>query len=68
MIRRMLVMKVELSDKEVNVLKSGLKALTRSLSTTKGRTSSVLIEAAIEKELADVALCTAHMHDLKDIK
>lgn len=58
-------MKVDLTDKEVHVLKSALKALTRSLNTTKGRTASSVIEAAIEKELSDVALVTAHMNDLK---
>lgn len=57
--------KVDMTDKELVILQSGLKALHRSLTVQKGRTASVLIEQAIDKELVDCVLASKHLAEVK---
>lgn len=61
----MATFKIELTDKEMSVMKSGLKALHRSLTVQKGRTASNLIEQAIDKELVDCVLASKHLDEVK---
>lgn len=55
----MAMAKVDLTDKEVAMIKSALKAHVRSITVQKSRTQIPLVLQALDKELADVNVLVA---------